>query len=622
MDETKPDLRKKAELLLGKSSTQLASMTHESIEAMLYEFQVYQIELELQNEELKHAQQALISERDRYAELYNALPVGYLKLDEAGVIQAANPAAARLLGAVPATPATLIQQKLGRFINPLDQEAYYLFIQATLSQRCEQTVILRMNQGNKSPLPSHCQGLKHFDCAPETCVDASNFTHLECRSAFKFNKNNAPMLCVSLLDVTDTINSQETIICLNKKLEQKIFQQTHALNEINQALVSQLNQLEVYKQHVQEREAMLNAIFNAAAEGIITTYLSGDIVYINDTVESIFGYSKAELAKTNIFQLMPASERENHARYLMNSSDSAFSEVISKVREVHGIRKDGSTVPLDISIARFSIDNTRYITSIVRDITQRKIQEQRDQEHLDELSHVTRLGLLGEMASGIAHEVNQPLTAIANYSQACLNLMQNGDADPAQLAGILQKTNQQALKAGQIIHRMRDFVKSRKIHHSTVEINALILDAISLSESFIKTNGVTLQLQLADALPTLCIDSIQIEQVILNLIKNSIDALLNLPPLTARRLSVQTALNSKGEIEIRIKDNGQGIVASEQHKILTPFYTTKAEGMGMGLSICRSIIEAHGGVLRFNSQPGKGSTFYFTLAVQEQNHGN
>ncbi|MGZ8903902.1 MAG: two-component system sensor histidine kinase NtrB, partial [Methylobacter sp.] len=381
-------------------------------------------------------------------------------------------------------------------------------------------------------------------------------------------------------------------------------------------------QLKIYKQQIIEREAKLNAIFNAAVEGIITIDLSGKIVSVNNAVEVIFGYSTEDLVGFNITKLLPLEQHKKHAQYLKNVPPTGLSSVIGNFREVTGVRKDGSVVPLDISIAQFSIEGTSYLTSIVRDVTARKLREQREQQHLSELAHVTRLGLMGEMASGIAHEINQPLTAIVNYTQVCLNFIQNKNFDPEQLSNILLKTNQQALKAGQLIHRMRDFVKSKKIHHSSIEINNLIQDAIGLCESYLKQQGIALRLDLATDLPIVFVDSIQIEQVVLNLIRNSVDALANLPQLIPRIISIQTSMNRDSNIEIRIKDNGPGINAAEQQKILTPFYSTKSDGMGMGLAICRSIIEAHEGLLRFNSQVEKGTTFYFTLPVRRQTNGS
>jgi C4-dicarboxylate-specific signal transduction histidine kinase len=251
-------------------------------------------------------------------------------------------------------------------------------------------------------------------------------------------------------------------------------------------------------------------------------------------------------------------------------------------------------------------------------VSLRKHQEQLEKEHLEELAHVTRLCLMGEMGTGIAHEVNQPLTAITNYTQACLRFIGAKNPDLDQLGEILFKIHQQALKAGQIIHRMKDFVSSRKVYRTDTGINTLVEDAISLCASELKQNNIRLALDLAKNLPDVTIDNVQIEQVLLNLIRNSIDVLKNPSQKAQRQLSIQTQLNNNSDIEIRIKDNGSGIDEAQQQKILTPFYTTKTDGMGMGLSISRSIIEAHAGILRFNSKPQKGTTFYFTLPVKRK----
>ena len=284
---------------------------------------------------------------------------------------------------------------------------------------------------------------------------------------------------------------------------------------------------------------------------------------------------------------------------------------VSQIQEIEGIHKNGSLVPLDLSIAEFSIDNEHYFTHIVRDVSLRKHREQQDKKHLDELAHVTRLGLMGEMASGIAHEVNQPLSAISSYTQVSLNLINTENPDLVKLTEILYKTQQQALRAGRIIHRMREFVKSHAKKRSTADINNLIHEAVSLCIAELKQNDIKLTFELENNLPPVYVDQIQIEQVIINLIRNSVDALKNLPEKQQRQLTISSRLTLNNGIQVRVKDNGAGIDEDQQQKILTPFYTTKADGMGMGLSISRSLVEAHEGTLNFNSQAWKRHHFLF-----------
>ncbi|WP_333872946.1 sensor histidine kinase [Methylobacter sp.] len=257
------------------------------------------------------------------------------------------------------------------------------------------------------------------------------------------------------------------------------------------------------------------------------------------------------------------------------------------------------------------------LCGISTDISERKRREQQDKKHLDELAHVTRLGLMGEMASGIAHEVNQPLTAISSYAQVSLNLINTENPDLAKLSEILYKTQQQALRAGRIIHGMRRFIKSHAQHRSITDLNTLIRDAVSLCIAEVKQNNIKLTYELENHLPPVHVDQIQIEQILINLIRNSTDALLHLPTKQQRRVTIQSRLTPKNEIQVKIHDNGPGLDAAQQQKILTPFYTTKAGGMGMGLSISRSLIEAHDGILNFTSEPGNGTTFYFTLPIQK-----
>ncbi|MGZ5027308.1 MAG: PAS domain S-box protein [Methylobacter sp.] len=353
-------------------------------------------------------------------------------------------------------------------------------------------------------------------------------------------------------------------------------------------------------------EDKLNAIFNASVEGIITYDKFDLIVSANAAVETIFGYKPEELIGSNIGTLILLSS--NHA--LPQTANS-----VGQIREIEGIHKNGSVVPLDLSIAEFAIDNEHFFTYIVRDVSLRKHREQQDKERLDELAHVTRLGLMGEMASGIAHEVNQPLAAISSYTQVSINLINAETPDLVKLAEVLYKTQQQALRAGRIIHRMREFIKSHAKHRSIADVSRLIHDAVGLCIPELKQNGIKLNFELENHLPPVNVDQIQIEQVIINLIRNSVDALQNLPEKQQRQLTIHSRLTPDNEVLISVKDNGLGLNEDQQQKILTPFYTTKTNGMGMGLSISRSLIEAHEGSLYFNSEAKKGTSFYFTLPI-------
>ncbi|MEC4747443.1 PAS domain S-box protein [Methylomicrobium sp. Wu6] len=402
-----------------------------------------------------------------------------------------------------------------------------------------------------------------------------------------------------------------------RMLEQKLVEQAEQLTASNLAVQQNIEALKKSKQRLREREARLNSIFNAASEGIIMIDRKGIVVTANAAVKAILGYAEEELIGGNISLLMAPDHAVKHDRYIQNHIDTGISKIIGSVREVEGLHKGGWTVPLDLSLAKFFIDGEIFFTGLLRDIRQRKLQEKENREHLEELAHVTRLSLMGEMASGIAHEVNQPLTAIVAYTEVCVSLLMSPNPDHVKLAGILAKTNQQALRAGQIIHRMRDFVRSKTTSRTSASINQVVKDCIGLCSTEIKLQNILFCLELAENLPLVYINEVQIEQVLLNLLRNAIDAMHDLPVDRPRRLVLCTQLDDRQHIEITVKDSGPGISDADRAKIMTPFYTTKKNGMGMGLSISRSLVEAHHGTIRFNSQDGNGCTFYVTLPPKE-----
>ena len=353
---------------------------------------------------------------------------------------------------------------------------------------------------------------------------------------------------------------------------------------------------------------LLKAMIDVSLDGYWVTDLAGNIRQATDAYAKMVGYSMDELMTMHISQLEAVEDPEQIKAHIEKVVRLGYDQF--ETRHYH---KNGQLIDIEISVA--FLPEFQQFCIFCRDITLRKHRERQDKAHLDQLAHVTRLGLMGEMASGIAHEVNQPLSAISSYTQVSLNLINKEQPDLAKLSEILAKTQQQALRAGQIIHRMREFVKSHPKHHASADINQLIHNCVSLCNAELHQNNIKLALDLDNNLPTVCVDHIQIEQIIINLIRNSIDALQNQPKKQPHQISIHSSVTLKNSIEVKVTDNGSGLDEAQQQKILMPFYTTKTDGMGMGLSISRSLIEAHEGSLHFTSEPGKGSTFYFTLPI-------
>jgi PAS domain S-box-containing protein len=348
----------------------------------------------------------------------------------------------------------------------------------------------------------------------------------------------------------------------------------------------------------------------AAPDAIFIHDHDGRIHEVNTQACKSTGYSREELLTMTVFDFVEKFDLPS-AQALWNNLNPDLPNPVFGCQR----RKDGSKLPVDVHLGLLEFDGQRWYIAFARDATLRKQREQRDKQHLEALAYVTRLGLMGEMAAGIAHEINQPLAAISLYAQVSLNLINAENPDLVKLCEIIDKTQQQALKAGRIIHNLRGFVKHSSNQRSVTGINNAIDGAISLCSDAIKQNNVTLTLELESKLPDICLDQVQIEQVLINLIRNSIESLASLPVTHQHRLTIRSRLIAHN-IQVEVEDNGAGIDEDQRRSILTPFYSTKADGMGMGLSISRSLIEAHEGTLHFNSQPEKGTTFYFTLPVQ------
>ncbi len=330
----------------------------------------------------------------------------------------------------------------------------------------------------------------------------------------------------------------------------------------------------------------------------------------------IYGVNKAEFGH-NLKAMTELIHPEDH-HFVSTwrsklSQPLANNEVLFRILQPNGQQRYIKTH----ATIEYQVDGqiSRYV-GCSQDVTETILREQLDQSHLDQLAHITRLGLMGEMATGIAHEVNQPLTATVNYASALKVLAAADKPDLEKIAKVAGLVAEQALRAGKIIHRMKTFCQNHNTSSTSTDINALIKDSVLLCSSDLKKHNVTLHLELAESLPLLFVDSIKIEQVLINLIRNSTEALsaMDNQPKT---ITVTSLMLDENQLQIQVRDNGSGIELALQEQLFMPFFTTKTEGMGMGLSICRSLIAAHHGTLTFDSQPGLGTCFYITLPIQK-----
>ncbi len=360
-----------------------------------------------------------------------------------------------------------------------------------------------------------------------------------------------------------------------------------------------------------EQAALLTSILDTVPDAIILIDAAGIIQSFSVAAERMFGRAAADVIGLNVSRLMPPPYRDAHDNYIARYLATGERRIIGLGRVVAGQRQDGSTFPMELAVGEVRLGERRLFTGFVRDLTERQKTETRLQELQEELVHVSRLLAMGEMASALAHELNQPLTAVANYLSGSRRLIErNLPDDRPRLIAALDKAVEQTLRAGDVIRRLRDFM-GRGEHEPRLESLAkMIEDASALALVGAKELGVRVTLAFDAVNDVVVADRVQVQQVVINLIRNALDAMRD---SERRELVVRTLSRSDGFTEVAVSDTGIGFSKEVKPMLFTPFMTTKKDGMGVGLSISRGIIESHGGEIWGEANATGGATFHFTL---------
>ena len=358
------------------------------------------------------------------------------------------------------------------------------------------------------------------------------------------------------------------------------------------------------------REAHLQSILDSVPDAMIVIDEHGIIQSFSAAAEAQFGWSSMQVLGQNVSMLMPSPYREGHDGYLSRYLTTGQRKVIGIGRVVVGQRADGSTFPMELSVGEMKSTDRRYFTGFVRDLTERQAAERRFQGVQSELAHVSRLSAMGEMASALAHELNQPLSATANYVQGSLRLLDHMPIDRELIKEALTIAGEQMFRAGDIIRRLRDFVSKGETDRRIENLSQLLTEAGALAMVGAKDQGVTLRFDIEPDISLVVVDKVQIQQVVLNLMRNAIEAMNGAP---RRDLNVAAKPAPDSMVEVSVRDTGPGISDEIAAELFQPFVTTKQNGMGVGLSISRTIIEAHGGRIWAEPNSRGGTVFRFTL---------
>lgn len=363
-------------------------------------------------------------------------------------------------------------------------------------------------------------------------------------------------------------------------------------------------------------EAHLRSILATVPDAMVVIDERGSILSFSTAAEKMFGYAESEVVGENVSMLMPSPDRERHDGYLAHYRATGERKIIGIGRVTTARHRNGYTFPIELSVGEAWLGERRIFTGFMHDITRRQKDQLRLQGLQSDLAHVGRVSEMGTLASSLAHELNQPLTAIANYCESLRDLLAS-TPDEHTLSVVrdaLDDTAGQAIRAGEIVRRLREFVSHGELERHAQSLSRLVTEANALALVGSHEHGIEVHVELSRETDTVMVDRIQIQQVLVNLIRNAIDAMVDSP---ARVLTIRTSREKPQFMRVTIEDSGKGIIDTVADRLFEPFVTSKKTGMGIGLSICRTIIEAHGGRIWFETAPNRGTVFHFTLPTTE-----
>jgi len=357
----------------------------------------------------------------------------------------------------------------------------------------------------------------------------------------------------------------------------------------------------------------LQALLDAAVDAIVVIDAHGSIMTFNAAAERLFGYVAADVIGKPVEILMPEPYHSEHRGYVERYLATGEPRIIGTGRDVVGRHSSGETFPIALSVGESADDgNGRRFVGIIRDLSSQRAAELSARALEARLSHVGRFNLMGEMAAGIAHEINQPLSAIATYAQAARRILDRDQPGMKTLIDVCRKIDEQALRAGRVIENLRKFIRKQDVRLESADVNALVRDIMNLVNADAHADGIRVTTRYAENLATVRCNVIQIQQVILNLTRNAVDSMRG----TLRKdlgIEIATEKRVNGGVTITVTDHGPGVSPQLGDHIFHPFVTTKREGLGVGLAISRTIVQSCGGTLTYRDNPGGGAIFAVEL---------
>ncbi len=420
---------------------------------------------------------------------------------------------------------------------------------------------------------------------------------------------------LSHLDITERKLAEDETRKARDGLEKRVLERTVELERANVVLQREIAEREQAEQSLRVERDRAQLYLKTVEAIIVALDVNGIITLINRKGCELLEYKENELLGKNWFATcLPQTGVKNDVYGIFRKVIAGDLESV-EYYENPIVSRSGKQylIAWHNSYLRDAQGNIVATLGAGEDITKRRQAEEQARQRQAELAHMARLNTVGEMATSIAHELNQPLSAISTYADVALRMLRGGIEQPEKLTEALEGARNQALRASDIIRHLRKFVSKRSPQKEDVNLNELIDGVIELTKVEVRRQNVGVLLELDNNLQHIHVDIIQIEQVLLNLLLNAVES-LQLAPVDSRKITIRTGLSNEGLTQVAVTDTGPGMDKETLRKCFEPFVTSKGvQGMGMGLSISRSIIEAHGGHMWAVSEPGQGATFYFTL---------
>jgi PAS domain S-box-containing protein len=369
---------------------------------------------------------------------------------------------------------------------------------------------------------------------------------------------------------------------------------------------------------IRDRDTKTRRIIDSALDAVLSIDERGRVTEWNAQSETMFGWRRDEALGRTLSELfIPHRYRDAHDNGLKHFLSTGEGPLLDRRIEITALHRDGTEFPVEVSIAPYQIDGNWEFSGFVRDITEKKVAEASARRHREmemELAHANRVATMGQLSGSIAHEVNQPIGAAVTNAHAALRWLGATPPNVDEVRRALSRIVANGNRATDVLSRIRAFIKKAPPRKDTVDVNQAVLEVVALMRSEAKKNKVAVQMNLTEGLPVVQADRVQLQQVILNLIMNAIEA-MSASEGGSRRLLISSASSESNDVSVEVQDSGPGFPAAGVEQLFQAFYTTKPAGLGMGLSICRSILEAHGGQLRAAAVDPTGAIFTLTLPV-------